>query len=554
MLPEHTATPTITRTVTLGAPQDPYRRIVRRSPRFQRGSPSNLPEAASVRVRTPTPETHHPPAAAPPVVPPPWVASIEKVGASLEGLFSKFASFGAVLQQQQAAAPVAHGAMPVTSPVAVSPPDERTPVPQPPEGSSSRDVDPDVPSSRQNIRLTREADMPLDDEPEDSHSPPRAAAVDDPDRDESSSSPHARKKRRVDEEDDSEVIVTLREAKYWVYTVLGQQACPLPPVRRQSLAPILMHRTPDEEPDYSALPLSAFTLESLVRHNRALQGLDSELADAEVDCGKRRLAQIITDTDTISKGVSMTRHKCRRLKMEAYYKVHSTEFLIARCAPVDQEMAALVKNTPPPVCTLHHWEEVEKIGRGQVAVISLLEFFVAATRHHLEAARLSQDARARALKEKCPLPTEVPVNFPMLGRLMESMAEAIRHSADMAVKQVTNGVLVRWVSYLAKSGLCERVRRPLKALPIEARRLFADRMVEAIDLDREEKKAQSGRAQGTQQAKKQYNKPASAPARQQSTPSDSGQGRNGGSNRNQPGKGKPSRGRFPKGKAGKPPA
>ena len=528
---------------------------MRRSPRFQRGSPSRLSETVSVPARPPPAETHRPPVpvpvAAPQVDPLPLVASIEKVGASFEDLFSKFASFGPVLQQQQVAAPVAPSTKTVTSPVAMSPPDDRTPIPEPPEESSSRDVDTDAASRRQNIRLTREADMPLEDEPEDSNSPPRcASSADDPDRDKSSASPQARKKRRVDKEDDSEVIVTLREAKYWVYTVLGQQACPLPPVWRQSLAPILMHRTPEEEPDYSALPLSAFTLESLIRHNRALQGLDTEPPDADVDCGKRRLAQIVTDSDTISKGVSMTRHKCRRLKMEAYYKVHSTEFLIARCAPVDQDMAALVKNTPPPVCTLHHWEEVEKIGRGQVAVISLLEFFVAATRHHLEAARLSQDARARALKEKCPLPTEVLVNFPMLGCLMESMAEAIRHSADMAVKQVTNGVLVRRVSYLAKSGLCDCVRRPLKALPIKARRPFADCMVEAIDPDREERKAQSGRAQGTQQAKKQYNKPASAPARQQSTPSDSGQGRSGGSNRNQSGKGKASRGRFPKGKAG----
>ena len=123
-------------------------------------------------------------------------------------------------------------------------------------------------------------------------------------------------------------------------------------------------------------------------------------------------------------------------------------------------MATLVINTPPPVCTLHHWEEVEKIGRGQVAVISLLEFFVAVMRHHLETARLSQDTRAQALKEKCPLPTEVPVYFPMLGRLMESMAVAIRHSVDMAFKQVTNGVLVRHISYLAKSGHYDRVHRP----------------------------------------------------------------------------------------------
>ena len=136
--------------------------------------------------------------------------------------------------------------------------------------------------------------------------------------------------------------------------------------------------------------------------------------------------------------------------------------------PVSQDMASLVKSIPPPVCTLPHWEEVEKIGHGQVAVISL--FFVAATHHHLEAARLSQDARASALKEKSSLSTEVPVNFPMLGRLMESMAEAICHSADMAVKQVTNSVLVCRNSYLAKSGLCDCVRRPLKALPIEAKR------------------------------------------------------------------------------------
>ena len=43
MRPEHTPSPTITRTVTLGSPQDPYRRIVQRSPRFQRGRPLVLP-------------------------------------------------------------------------------------------------------------------------------------------------------------------------------------------------------------------------------------------------------------------------------------------------------------------------------------------------------------------------------------------------------------------------------------------------------------------------------------------------------------------------------
>ena len=314
--PERTASPTITRTVTLGAPQEPYRRIVRGSPRFQRGSSPHSSDPVSDPARTRLEETHHPPVpvpvAAPKVDPPPWVASIEEVGASLEGLFSKFASFGAAMQQQQSVAPVASSTKTVTSPVAVSPPDNRTSIPGPPEDSSSKDIDSDAASRRQNIRLTREAVMPADDEPEDSGpSPPhQGSSADNPNRDESSVSPQARKKRRVGDEDDSEVIVMLPEAKYWVYTVLGQQACPLPPVRRQSLAPILMHRTPDEEPDYSALPLSAFTLESLLHRNRALQGLDTEFPDSDVDCGKRRLAKIITDSDTISKGVSMTCHKC----------------------------------------------------------------------------------------------------------------------------------------------------------------------------------------------------------------------------------------------------
>ena len=151
--------------------------------------------------------------AAPPVDPPSWVASIEKVGTSLEGLFSKFAAFGATMPPGPT--PVAPGQS--TSLVAVSPPDVQTSSTGQPEDSSSKDAPLDYSSHRQNIRLTHEADMPPEEEPDDvSQSPsPRSSSLDDPVQDESSSSPHTRK-RRVDEEDDSEVIVTLREVKYWV--------------------------------------------------------------------------------------------------------------------------------------------------------------------------------------------------------------------------------------------------------------------------------------------------------------------------------------------------
>ena len=146
------------------------------------------------------------------------------------------------------------------------------------------------------------------------------------------------------------------------------------------------------------------------------------------------------------------------------------------------------------------------------------------------ATRLSQEARERALQDKLPLPTEVPVNYHIIGKLMESMAEAILHQADN--------------SYLAKSGLHDPVCRPLRVLPIESKRLFADRMVEAIDLNWEEMKAQSSRKSGQKQ---QYQKPQPSSAKQSSGSSYSGS-TSGSSSRNQSKWGKSSRGGwFPRG-------
>ena len=45
-----------------------------------------------------------------------------------------------------------------------------------------------------------------------------------------------------------------------------------------------------------------------------------------------------------------------------------------------------------------------------------------------------------------------------------SLAQVIRHSLDCGMKQVTNGVLVRRNSYLAKSTLHDSVKKPLRAL------------------------------------------------------------------------------------------
>ena len=97
----------------------------------------------------------------------------------------------------------------------------------------------------------------------------------------------------------------------------------------------------------------------------------------------------------------------------------------------------------------------------------------------------------------------------MIRRLTHSLVEATRHITDIAVKQVSQAVLVRQNAYLAKAPLTDRVKKPLRAQPLESPKLFADKMVEALDLDREECKAQP--------AKQPQNKSSYSGGRQQSS-------------------------------------
>ena len=45
--------------------------------------------------------------------------------------------------------------------------------------------------------------------------------------------------------------------------------------------------------------------------------------------------------------------------MDSHYKIHSTDLVTDRPVPVDQDMLALVRTAPPPLATLHQWEEVK---------------------------------------------------------------------------------------------------------------------------------------------------------------------------------------------------
>ena len=180
----------------------------------------------------------------------------------------------------------------------------------------------------------------------------------------------------------------------------------------------------------------------------------------------------------------MSKQKCKGLRMDTHYKIHSTDLVTDRPVPVDQDMLALVRTAPPPLATLHQWEEMEKTGRAWLGIMSMNEYFMAAIRHHVEAVRLSEEDPDMPPAEK------EPFNYQMVRRLTDSLVEATRHITDLVVKQVSQAVLVSRNAYLAKAPLTDRVKKPLRAQPLESPKLFAGKMVEALDLDREERKAQ----------------------------------------------------------------
>ena len=184
----------------------------------------------------------------------------------------------------------------------------------------------------------------------------------------------------------------------------------------------------------------------------------------------KKLAEIPHDADITIKGVSVSKQHC-------HYGLHSSNFS-AKTAVLDQDMLAQV------VCTVQQWEEVERTGRLQVMILSTMEFMVDGMRHHLAAVRISQEAHQKAVAEGItPLPPVQPVEFGLMDSFYGSLAQAIRHSLDCGMKQVTNGVLVRRNPFLAKSTLHDRVKKPLRALPIQSRKLFAGQMTEATDMD-----------------------------------------------------------------------
>ena len=180
----------------------------------------------------------------------------------------------------------------------------------------------------------------------------------------------------------------------------------------------------------------------------------------------------------------MSKQICKGLRMDTHYKIHSTDLVTDRPVPVDQDMLVLVRTAPPPLATLHQWEEVEKTGCALLGIMSMNEYFMAAIRHHVEAVRLSE------ADPDIPPAEKEPLNYQMFRRLTDSLVEATRHITDLAVKQVSQAALVRRNAYLAKAPLTDRVKKPLRAQPLESPKLFAGKMVEALDLDREERKAQ----------------------------------------------------------------
>ena len=320
------------------------------------------------------------------------------------------------------------------------------------------------------------------------------------------------KRRREDSDTETPEALTLTDAKRWAYQNLGQDLLASPPVAAHELDPCDIGDPPPVEPDFGALPLSSYEAKALVRHNRVMQAIDKEVLDSEVDCSKRPILSITNDADSTTKGFFLAKHKCHRLKVGTHYRLHSTPLVTDRPVPVDQDMLALVPSVPPPLATLHLWEEIERVGRALLAIGSLNQCFMAASRHHMEAVRLSRDAPPDA-----PPESKVALDFTMMRRLSDSLAEAQRHTADLSVKLVANSVLVRRNAYLAKSGLSERVKKPLHSLPIESRTLFGGRMVEALDADTEEKKRNPSKSRSQSSNRSRGSNQSAAKAKTQSS-------------------------------------
>ena len=167
----------------------------------------------------------------------------------------------------------------VQSPVAVSPPDNPTSPTLPEDASQDR--------LRRNIRITPDAEMELSEEEE----PPKQDEV--PVVTRSEQPPLKRRRYDSDEYDsDADETNTLRDKKRYLYQLLGQQSCPLPPVKKQTVAPILMQQNQEEEPDFRNLPLSALAHEALSTHNRLVLGVDPEASEEDISCTDRKLADI----------------------------------------------------------------------------------------------------------------------------------------------------------------------------------------------------------------------------------------------------------------------
>ena len=77
--------------------------------------------------------------------------------------------------------------------------------------------------------------------------------------------PYPKRRHHDSDEYDSDAdeTYTLRDKKRYLYQILGQQSCPLPLVKKQTVAPILMQQNQEEEPDYRNFPFSALAHEVL---------------------------------------------------------------------------------------------------------------------------------------------------------------------------------------------------------------------------------------------------------------------------------------------------
>ena len=261
---------------------------------------------------------------------------------------------------------------------------------------------------------------------------------------------------------DDALVKSMRDVREFVYKVLPVECCPKPlsTVSKKGASEFF-----DRDPNkVDALPVSAYVTGAFQDVNKYLQGINPEAVYVPQE-GK--LSNFVVGQLTNREVLGLEKPKISLFKT-ACYKTHSSELDLTKPVPVDSAITAKLdtirgKTAKPPVTVSGKQLEVmEKLARCQTAVASQSDFLLAAI---FEAMNGEPETWDRT----------------MMMRTLQSLSISVKHSAELAVRQVSNAVLLRRDAYMAAVNITkDECSAALRAQPVDASRLFNGKVNEAF--------------------------------------------------------------------------